>query len=51
MQNILCTNQTNKKRDIYRTSRASRLGFHNDDPEWANMGQGAPETGEYVSYC
>ena len=34
---------------IYATSRASRLGFHNEDPEWANMGQGAPETGEYIS--
>lgn len=30
---------------IYASSRASRLGFRNEDPEWANMGQGAPETG------
>ena len=30
---------------IYATSRALRKGFHPDDPEWSNMGQGAPETG------
>lgn len=30
---------------IYATSRALRHGFHPDDPEWSNMGQGAPETG------
>ena len=30
---------------IYATSRASVYGFHNENPEWANMGQGAPETG------
>ena len=30
---------------IYATSRAQKYGFHAEDPEWANMGQGAPETG------
>lgn len=30
---------------IYATSRAQCRGFSADDPEWANMGQGAPETG------
>lgn len=30
---------------IYATSRASSHGFTADDPEWANLGQGAPETG------
>jgi aspartate/methionine/tyrosine aminotransferase len=30
---------------IYATSRARVYGFNNEDPEWANMGQGAPETG------
>ena len=30
---------------IYATSRAAAHGFHADNPEWANMGQGAPETG------
>lgn len=30
---------------IYATSRASSHGFHPEDPSWANMGQGAPETG------
>jgi hypothetical protein len=30
---------------IYATTRALRHGFHPDDPEWSNMGQGAPETG------
>jgi aspartate/methionine/tyrosine aminotransferase len=30
---------------IYATSRASSHGFDPEDPSWANMGQGAPETG------
>lgn len=30
---------------IYATSQAEKHGFTNDDPEWANMGQGAPEIG------
>eukprot|EP00978_Attheya_sp_CCMP212_P041712 scaffold242659_cov41-Attheya_sp.AAC.1 len=30
---------------IYATSRAKMHGFDHEDPEWANMGQGAPETG------
>lgn len=30
---------------IYATSRAQARGFTAEDPEWANMGQGAPETG------
>ena len=25
---------------IYATSRAQKCGFHAEDPEWANMGQG-----------
>ena len=30
---------------IYATSRAREHGFTATDPTWANMGQGAPETG------
>lgn len=30
---------------IYATSRAIKFGFSNENPDWANMGQGAPETG------
>lgn len=30
---------------IYCTDRATALGFHAEDEEWANFGQGAPETG------
>lgn len=30
---------------IYATSRANKHGFSMEDPDWANMGQGAPETG------
>jgi hypothetical protein len=30
---------------IYATSRAATRGFTADDAAWANMGQGAPETG------
>lgn len=30
---------------IYATSRAASHGFSPTDPTWANMGQGAPETG------
>lgn len=29
---------------IYATSRAKEYGFSHEDPDWANMGQGAPET-------
>lgn len=31
---------------IYVTSEASKLGFTSADPEWCNLGQGQPETGE-----
>lgn len=31
---------------IYVTTEAARRGFRSDDPEWANLGQGQPETGE-----
>lgn len=30
---------------IYVMHRATEQGFHYDHPEWANLGQGAPETG------
>lgn len=30
---------------LYATSRANKFGFTMEDPDWANMGQGAPETG------
>jgi len=30
---------------IYATSRAEKFGFKMEDPNWSNMGQGAPETG------
>jgi len=30
---------------IYVTQRATNLGFHYNNKEWANFGQGAPETG------
>ncbi|MCA9490029.1 MAG: pyridoxal phosphate-dependent aminotransferase [Myxococcales bacterium] len=30
---------------IYVMTRAAELGFHYGHPEWANLGQGAPETG------
>lgn len=31
---------------IYVTSEATKLGFSTTDPEWCNLGQGQPETGE-----
>ncbi|MEW6431695.1 MAG: pyridoxal phosphate-dependent aminotransferase [Myxococcota bacterium] len=31
---------------IYVTTEATRLGFSPRDPEWCNLGQGQPETGE-----
>jgi aspartate/methionine/tyrosine aminotransferase len=31
---------------IYVTSEATKLGFSSSDPEWCNLGQGQPETGE-----
>ncbi|MBS2019756.1 MAG: pyridoxal phosphate-dependent aminotransferase [Deltaproteobacteria bacterium] len=31
---------------IYVTSEATKLGFTASDPEWCNLGQGQPETGE-----
>lgn len=31
---------------IYVMNRATQLGFSYDHPEWANLGQGAPEAGE-----
>jgi len=34
---------------IYATSRANAHGFSHTDEEWANMGQGAPETGPLVN--
>jgi aspartate/methionine/tyrosine aminotransferase len=30
---------------IYVMSEAARMGFHYGHPDWANLGQGAPETG------
>ena len=30
---------------IYVMHRASEKGFHYEDPDWVNLGQGAPETG------
>jgi N-succinyldiaminopimelate aminotransferase len=31
---------------IFVTSEATKLGFTSSDPEWCNLGQGQPETGE-----
>ena len=31
---------------IYVTSEATKLGFSSQDPEWCNLGQGMPETGD-----
>jgi N-succinyldiaminopimelate aminotransferase len=31
---------------IYVTSEATKLGFSSTDPEWCNLGQGQPETGD-----
>src|SRR4051794_14428700 len=31
---------------IYVTTEATRLGFSPKDPQWCNLGQGQPETGE-----
>jgi aspartate/methionine/tyrosine aminotransferase len=31
---------------IYVTSEAKNLGFSSDNPEWCNLGQGQPETGD-----
>ncbi len=31
---------------IYVTTEATKLGFSPSDPEWSNLGQGQPETGE-----
>ena len=31
---------------IYVTTEAARLGFSSTNPEWCNLGQGQPETGE-----
>src|SRR4030065_1960153 len=31
---------------IYVMHEAAQLGFSYGDPEWANLGQGSPETGE-----
>ena len=31
---------------IYVTSEATRAGFTQNDPEWCNLGQGQPDTGE-----
>ena len=31
---------------IYVTSEATKLGFSTTDPEWCNLGQGQPETGD-----
>ena len=30
---------------IYVMNRARKLGYRYEDPEWANLGQGMPETG------
>lgn len=31
---------------IYVTTEAQRMGFHPTDPDWCNLGQGMPESGE-----
>lgn len=31
---------------IYVTTEATKLGFSSSDPDWCNLGQGQPETGE-----
>jgi N-succinyldiaminopimelate aminotransferase len=31
---------------IYVTSEATKLGFSSSDPDWCNLGQGQPETGD-----
>ncbi len=31
---------------IFVTSEATKLGFSSNDPDWCNLGQGQPETGE-----
>ena len=31
---------------IYVTTEATRRGFSTKDPDWCNLGQGQPETGE-----
>src|SRR5262245_6032053 len=31
---------------IYVTSEATKLGFSSNSPDWCNLGQGQPETGE-----
>ena len=31
---------------IYVTSEATKLGFKTTDPDWCNLGQGMPETGD-----
>ena len=31
---------------IYVMHEAAQLGFSYEDPEWANLGQGSPETGD-----
>ncbi len=31
---------------IFVTSEATKLGFSSADPDWCNLGQGQPETGE-----
>ena len=31
---------------IYVTSEATKLGFTSGDPDWCNLGQGQPETGD-----
>jgi aspartate/methionine/tyrosine aminotransferase len=33
---------------IFVTSEATKLGFSTTDPEWCNLGQGMPETGDLV---
>ena len=31
---------------IFVTAEASRRGYRSSDPDWCNLGQGQPETGE-----
>lgn len=33
---------------VWVTDEASKLGYYNGNPEWVNLGQGEPETGEMI---
>jgi len=45
MQRFRMFHRVEKTGVIYATKRAISRGFSPNDPTWANMGQGAPETG------